>query len=67
MWTTMELYSRRCAASLVDCECEVCEEKTRHREQERVLTQPNVLLLHVRRSVGDVHRPPRHPSSQRRC
>ena len=61
VWTTTELYFRRCAASFVDCDCEVCEEKTRHREQERVLTQPNVLLLHVRRSVGDLHRPSRHP------
>ena len=60
VWTTTELYFRRCAASFVDCDCELCEEKTGHREQECVLTQPNVLLLHER-SVSDVHRPSRRP------
>ena len=61
VWTTTELYFRRCAASFVDCDCELCEEKTGHREQECVLTQPNVLLLHVQRSLGESGRASRHP------
>ncbi len=43
VWTTTELCFRRCAASFVGCDCQVCEEKTRHREKERELS-----IIHTR-------------------
>ncbi len=55
MWTATELYFLRCAPSIVDLQCCRCGPGSRFREQERLLTQPNVLLLHpLRRERGSL-------------
>ena len=57
VWTTTELYFLSCAGACVEgddvVECVRCGRRTRHRSQERVLTQPNVLVLHPRRHGRD--------------
>ena len=52
VWTTTELYYERAAPSKVELECRECSVRTPHREQARLLTQPNVLLLQVQRRRG---------------
>ncbi len=55
VWTATELYFLRCAPSIVDLQCCRCGPGSRFREQERLLTQPNVLLLHpLRRERGSL-------------
>ncbi len=46
MWTATELYVLRCAPSIGDLQSYRGGPGSRFREQERLLTQPNVLLLH---------------------
>ena len=49
VWTTTELYYARAAPSEAQLGCQRCGSLTAHREQTRLLTQPNVLLLLVQR------------------
>ena len=55
VWTTTELYYARVAPTEVELACRRCSGRTSHREQARLLTQPNVLLLQVQRRRGRVH------------
>ena len=49
VWTTTELYYARVAPTEVELGCRRCSGRTSHREQARLLTQPNVLLRQVQR------------------
>ena len=50
VWTVTELYYEFAGPSVLDVFCAACGETKPHREQTRLWTEPNVLLLHVRRS-----------------
>ena len=47
VWTTTELYYERAAPSKVELECRECGVRTSHHEQARLLTQPNLSLIHI--------------------
>ena len=52
VWTVTELYYQSAAPTTVEMFCGACAASTSHREQSRLLTAPNVLLLHVQRCEG---------------